>query len=108
MRFGRHENQRDETLLAAVGDSMILPRWRQRDLTGTELPLLIANGKHAAAFENVIDFILARVGVRALTLSRLETIGVAEKSVGFEDAVLFHFLRRKLHGVGKVFKVAHN
>ena len=108
MRFGRDKYQRHEPLLAAIGDAVILPRRRQGDLAGAELALLIADDKYTAPLEHVINFTLARVSVSALALPGLETLGVAEKVIGFEDAVFFHLLRGELHGVGKFFEIVHD
>src|SRR6185295_19203806 len=101
------EDESDELLLAPVGNAMILTRRRKHDLSRPELALLIAHREYAFAFENVVNLVLAVVRVRALLLTRLEAIGVAKESVGFEDAIFFHFLGRKLHGVGELLEITH-
>ena len=93
VRLRRYEYEGHESLLASVGNAMILPSRRQSDLAGNQLALFIADGKHAASFEHVVNFIFVGMGMRALTLSRFETVGVAKKVIGFEDAIFFHLFR---------------
>src|SRR5581483_987189 len=85
MRLGRNEDQSDQPLAAAIEHAVIGAGWRQGDFSRAELALFVADSEHAAAFKHVIDFVLPRVGVRRLLLAGLETVSVAEKSLGFED-----------------------
>ena len=71
---------------------MTLSRRRQRDLSRAEFPLFVADLEQAFAFQHVIDFILPAVGVRALLLAGLETVSVAEESVGLEDSIFLHLV----------------
>jgi hypothetical protein len=45
--------------------------------------------------------------MRMLLLSRLKTIEVTEKSIGFKNPVLFHFIRRELAQVVESLEAAH-
>ncbi len=96
VRFRRDKYKSHELFLATVGDAVILSGRREHDLTGSEFALLIPHREHTLALENVVDLVLPAMSVETLLLAWLETVGVAEKSVGFEHAVLFHLLGRKL------------
>ena len=96
VRLRRDKYESHELFLTTVGDAVILSGRREHDFTGPELALLIPNREHALPFENVVDLVLPAMSVETLLLAWLETVGVAEKSVGFEHAVLFHLLGRKL------------
>ncbi len=96
VRLRRDKYESHELFLATVGDAVILSSRREHDFTGPELALLIPHREHTLALENVVDLVLPAMRVGTLLLPRLETVGVAEKSVGFEHAVLFHLLGRKL------------
>ena len=108
VRLGCHEHECNEPLLAAIEDAVILARGREGNFSGPQFPLLFAHLEDATTFQNIIDLVLPHVRVRTLFLPRLEAVSVAKESSGFEDAVLFHLLRRKLHGIGEFFKVAHS
>src|SRR3990172_5737560 len=107
VRLRGHKDQRHKPLLAPIPDSMTLSRRRQHDLPGAEFPLFVADLEQTFAFQHVINFVLAAVGVRALLLAGLEAVGVTEKSVGLKNPVLFHLLGGELPGVRKLLEVAH-
>ena len=96
VRLRRDKYESHELFLTTVGDAVILSGRREYDLTGPEFALLIPHREHTLALENVVDLVLTAMSVQTLLLAWLETVGVAEKSVGFEHAVLFHLLGRKL------------
>jgi hypothetical protein len=80
---------------------------RKRDFSGPQFALLITYFEKPTAFENVIDFVLTGVGMGSLLLAGLEAVSIAKESIGFEDGVLFHLLRRKLHRIGKFLEMTH-
>ena len=97
VRLRRDKYESHELFLATVGDAVILSGRREHDLTGPELALLIPHREHTLALRERSRPCPARHEcAETLLLARLETVGVAEKSVGFEHAVLFHLLGRKL------------
>src|SRR5258706_8005678 len=107
MRLRRHENQQDEPVRPGILDPVLLARRRHGDLPRAELPVLAADLKPPFAFDDVIDFIRAVVRVRRLALARLEAVEIAEKPVGFEEAVLFHLVGREPGRVGQLLEIRH-
>jgi hypothetical protein len=107
VRFRRDEHECDQPVLATVKDTVIFTCRRKRDFSRPQFALLITHLKKATAFENVIDFVLTGVGMWSLLLAGLEAVCITKESIGFEDRVLFHLLRRKLHRIGKLFEMSH-
>src|SRR4029434_9646217 len=85
----------------------LFSRFSNDDLSFTELFFFTAHLKQAFPFDDVVDLVRALVRMTRLRLAGLETVKITKKSFGFENPVLFHFLRRELHGIGNLFEALH-
>ena len=99
VRLRCHEHECDQTLTAAIGNAMGLTGRRERDFSGSKFPDFATDRESALPFEHIVDLIFLVVRMSFLLLSGLEAIGVAEKSIGLKDTVLFHLVGRKLHRI---------
>ena len=63
----------------------------------------LTHRKTAAPLQDVVDLVVAPVGVNLLFLARFEAVDVAEHAGGFEEIHLLHFLGTKPGQVPNLF-----
>src|SRR5215813_10843773 len=95
------------TFGSIVGDPVFLSRLSNNNLSFAELFFLSADLKQALPFDHIVDFVRALVRMSGLRLAGLETVKITKKSFSLKNPVLFHFLRRELHGIRNLFKALH-
>ena len=78
-------------------------RGRVSSATRTHKLLFATYLDFSLALENHVEFVLTRVSVSGVLLSRLKTVETDEERLAFGDRGLGHFLRGEFGELGEIF-----
>src|SRR3989304_2434497 len=104
---GPQKKKETQPIRPGVADAVSLPGWSDSDLILFQFLFFLADLEQPSSLKNKIDFVRALVGMGVLGLAGLEAIEIAKQPFGFEEAVFFHFIRPKLHGLNDAFELLH-